>query len=68
MAQAVQGSRIVPPQWREEHGVPAARKAGIAVAEAPRVGFLDADDVRWRMAERVRWREAHPDVVLGFSD
>ena len=21
-----------------------------------------------RMAERVRWREAHPDVVLSFSD
>jgi glycosyltransferase involved in cell wall biosynthesis len=51
-------------------GVAAARDAGMAVAAAPIIGFLDADDV-WRpgaVADRLAAHEADPGLILSFAD
>jgi len=67
---ATHDPRVVPLRRDSDHGVSAARNAGIAAARAPVLGFLDADDV-WdsaRIGWRLEWHEAHPDTVLSFSD
>ncbi len=51
-------------------GAAAARNAGLAMARAPVVGFLDADDI-WqpgRIAERLAYHEAHPETALSFGE
>jgi glycosyltransferase involved in cell wall biosynthesis len=51
-------------------GAASARNAGLALAQAPVVGFLDADDI-WqpgRIAERLAWHEAHPETALSFGE
>ena len=69
-ALAARDPRVVRLRRSADHGVAAARNAGIAAARAPVLGFLDADDV-WHaepIARRLAWHEAHPDTVLSFSD
>nr|WP_294503834.1 glycosyltransferase family 2 protein [uncultured Rhodopila sp.] len=67
---AARDPRVVPLRRDAEHGVSAARNAGIVAARAPVLGFLDADDVWYAGAigSRLEWHEAHPETVLSFSD
>jgi glycosyltransferase involved in cell wall biosynthesis len=43
--QETEAGRHIKVIYQENHGVSAARNAGIAVATCPYIGFLDADDV-----------------------
>ncbi len=63
-------SRVIGLRRDSNHGVSAARNAGIGAARAPVLGFLDADDI-WHpepIARRLAWHEAHPEAVLSFAE
>lgn len=52
--------------WQENAGLPMARNAGLAVARAPLLTFLDSDD-EYRpqhLAERVNFFRRHPETDL----
>ena len=49
-------------------GIAQARNAGLALATAPLIALLDADDI-WRpdkLALQCRWLDAHPEHALLF--
>lgn len=51
-------------------GPAAARNAGLALAQAPLVAFLDADD-RWRpgkLAQQLELHRLHPELTFSFTD
>jgi GT2 family glycosyltransferase len=51
-------------------GPAAARNAGLAVARAPLIAFLDADD-RWRrgkIAAQLELHRLHPDLAFSFTE
>lgn len=69
-AESARDPRVVMLRRTQDHGASQARNAGIAIARAPLLGFLDADDV-WHaagIARRLAWHEAHPGIVMSFAN
>ncbi|NKC29523.1 glycosyltransferase family 2 protein [Falsiroseomonas selenitidurans] len=64
------GDRRIRPLSTARIGPAAARNAGLAVAQAPLVAFLDADD-RWRRGKLAAQMELHrlfPEIGFSFTD
>lgn len=55
---------------KENHGVAAARNAGVAIASAPMIAFLDSDDL-WlphKLERHLASMRAHPEYAIGQTE
>jgi glycosyltransferase involved in cell wall biosynthesis len=65
-AVADQRVRMVAHPREENRGVAASRNLGVAVALAPRIAFIDADDrwPPWKLTEQMAIMDRHPEIGL----